>query len=204
MNRLTEWIGDKEKAIPQMDLKNNGHDRCMRKLANLEDLQDAGELLKLPCVVGDTVFAIFGNEVKRQTVRGILWRDGKIWVQDGNGSNLGSLGETVFLTQSRAEKALERMKTVEGVRLIDADQLDNEIAGFFMEITGNPKPATVVSECRKSFRRIIDEQPTAYDIDKVVKQIESMKTECENLYDMYDPNYFIDKAIDIVRKGGAE
>ena len=42
MERLTEWIGEGEdrKAIPRMDLKNNGHERCVRKLAEYEDLED--------------------------------------------------------------------------------------------------------------------------------------------------------------------
>lgn len=46
------------------------------------------------------------------------------------------------------------------MRLIDADELDEEVASFFMAITGNPKPVTVVRECRKSFQRMIEEQPT--------------------------------------------
>ena len=58
------------------------------------------------------------------------------------------------------------------MRLIDADALDDEIMYFFMAITGNPKQTTVVRECKSSFRKIINEQPTAYDVDKVVEQLE--------------------------------
>lgn len=47
-------------------------------------------------------------------------------------------------------------------RLIDADVLDNEVMNFFLAITGDPKQATIVRECKESFRRIIDEQPTVY------------------------------------------
>lgn len=60
------------------------------------------------------------------------------------------------------------------MRLIDADKLDEEIMHFSMAITGNPKLTTVVNECKSSFRRIIDEQPTAYDVDKVVEKLEQM------------------------------
>lgn len=46
------------------------------------------------------------------------------------------------------------------MRLIDADELNEEVTNFFMAITGNPRPTTVVRECRKSFQRMIEEQPT--------------------------------------------
>ncbi len=46
------------------------------------------------------------------------------------------------------------------MRLIDADALDEEVANFFLAITGNPKQATVVRECKKSFSEMIEEQPT--------------------------------------------
>lgn len=37
MERLTEWI-DEENAIPRMDLRNNGHEKCCRRLAAYEDI----------------------------------------------------------------------------------------------------------------------------------------------------------------------
>ena len=45
MERLTERTGEGQ-AIPRMDLKNNGHQRCMERLAEYEDLEERG---KLPC-----------------------------------------------------------------------------------------------------------------------------------------------------------
>lgn len=47
-------------------------------------------------------------------------------------------------------------------RLIDANTLDDEVMNLFIAITGNPKQTTVIRECKESFRRIIDEQPTVY------------------------------------------
>lgn len=55
MERLTERTGEGQ-AIPRMDLKNNGHQKCMERLAEYEDLEEQGKLLKLPCAVGDTVY----------------------------------------------------------------------------------------------------------------------------------------------------
>lgn len=52
-------------------------------------------------------------------------------------------------------------------RYIDADDLDDEVMRWFITITGNPKQHTVVNECKNSFRRMIEEQPTA-DVTSVV------------------------------------
>ena len=49
---------------------------------------------------------------------------------------------------------------------------------------------------------VINNMPTAYDVDKVVAQLEELKKECEDQLQDYDPNYFIDKAIKIVKGGG--
>ena len=54
------------------------------------------------------------------------------------------------------------------MRLIDADDLDYEVMQFFMTITGNPKQSTVVNECKRSFRNMIDEQPTVEATQKWV------------------------------------
>lgn len=47
----------------------------------------------------------------------------------------------------------------------------------------------------------VDRIPTAYDSDKVVEQLEELRKECEDPLQDYDPNYFIDKAIEIVKGG---
>lgn len=95
------------------------------------------------------------------------------------------------------------------MRLIDADRLDEEIRSFLLMITGNPKQSTVVNECKSSFRRIIDEQPTAYDVDRVAEQLEASAYltwptfNCEgDSNDDEDEVINIDKAIDIVKGGG--
>lgn len=51
MERLTEWIDDGEhrQAIPKTDIRNNGHNKCCNKLAEYEDLEEKGLLVRLPC-----------------------------------------------------------------------------------------------------------------------------------------------------------
>lgn len=65
MKRLTEWIdnGEDRQAVPKIDLRNNGHQRCCNKLAELEDLQEQGLLLKLPCKVGDKAYHVIEDNI---------------------------------------------------------------------------------------------------------------------------------------------
>lgn len=60
---------------------------------------------------------------------------------------------------------MDEVTNMSGKRLIDANALDDEVMNFFLAITGNPKQTTVVRECKESFRRMIDEQPTIYAND---------------------------------------
>lgn len=60
---------------------------------------------------------------------------------------------------------MDEVTNMSGKRLIDANALDDEVMIFFLAITGNPKQATVVRECKESFRGMIDEQPTIYADD---------------------------------------
>ena len=60
---------------------------------------------------------------------------------------------------------IDEAANMSGKRLIDANALDDEVMNFFLAITGNPKQTTVVRECKESFRRMIDEQPTIYADD---------------------------------------
>ena len=69
MERLTERTGN-GKAIPRMDLKSNGHQKCMERLAEYEDLEEQGKLPRLPCAIGDTVYEIFYDVIVERIVNG--------------------------------------------------------------------------------------------------------------------------------------
>lgn len=58
---------------------------------------------------------------------------------------------------------MDEASDMHGKRLIDANALDEEVRNFFLTIIGDPSQSTVVRECKESFRRIIDEQPTVYE-----------------------------------------
>ncbi len=60
---MTERTGEGQ-AIPRMDLKNNGHQRCMERLAEYEDLDEKGWLLIVPKIKKNkTLYWVWGNEI---------------------------------------------------------------------------------------------------------------------------------------------
>ena len=97
-------------------------------------------------------------------------------------------------------------------RLIDADKIDfNEV------FVGTSEFA---QDTRNAAQMLINNQPTAFDVDKVVEQIESIKEKeqgactdeqcrfCEYFNDCWDGDMCdklaLDKAIEIVKEGGVE
>lgn len=90
-------------------------------------------------------------------------------------------------------------------RLIDADVLKQELyQQWFMDIL---LTQTSSQDMFYALAQKIDEQPTAYDMDKVVEQLEKEKNpiyrEVESI--MGDrQNIKIDKAIEIVKGGGVD
>lgn len=88
------------------------------------------------------------------------------------------------------------------MRLIDADKLKEAINSSLN--TGKETFSTEI------IREAIDEQPTAFDVDKVVKQLKKRKAKFAALQKKYTSKYFEGKAdafefaIKIVKGGGVE
>ena len=127
MEGLTERTGEGQ-AIPRMDLKNNGHQKCMERLAEYEDLEEENKLLKLPCAVGDTVYRVHKgtklspdrtyeckvvgvkqeyNTLSVKLHANINEETYSIWVD--NWFDCCQLGYEFFLTKEAAEAALKEM-----------------------------------------------------------------------------------------------
>ena len=97
------------------------------------------------------------------------------------------------------------------MRLIDADKLILHLNDYALqespsdvESAGDRKVSRAVYKAITDCIRAVDEQPTVFDVDKVVEQLDELRKECEDPLQEYDPNYFIDKAIEIVKGGGVE
>lgn len=89
------------------------------------------------------------------------------------------------------------------MRLIDADRL---LADLKEE---NVLPICIQNLTKKNkqiirFENMIYEQPTAYDVDNVLEQLEDEKSHMSLLYDELEEVYksAIDDAIEIVKSGG--
>ena len=103
-------------------------DDVIDKLAEYEDLEEQGRLIKLPCKVGDTVYYISEGFIEPCTVETIFISD--YTDKDGNCSYIAEIhydredcpyvsteiyftdiGKTVFLTQAEAEQKLKEMES---------------------------------------------------------------------------------------------
>lgn len=96
-------------------------EEVLEKLYELENKQEQGLLIELPCKVGDTVYQIgkghyeIGTDITEYTVTAITIskRDITISVKDENqlGFPISAvyLGKRLYLTRSEAEEALAKM-----------------------------------------------------------------------------------------------
>lgn len=136
MERLTERIkrlqkddlivytnGKYEDTIPT-EMTNDDIRAVLKKLADYEDLEEQGLLVRLPCKVGDTVYKVNAGAkqpIIPMTVSEIHFlcykneravRFDAIGKEDMGEScyRLEDIGRIVFLTHEEAEKKLEEMK----------------------------------------------------------------------------------------------
>lgn len=89
------------------------------------------------------------------------------------------------------------------MRLIDTDKLKKDI--LLQNILGEP-----IQKIIDRYIHIVDEQPTAFDVDKVVEQLETRKTRAAALQEKNISEYFegetdaFEFALKIVKGGGVE
>lgn len=86
------------------------------------------------------------------------------------------------------------------MRLIDADKLKKDI--LLQNILGEP-----IQNIIDRYIHIVDEQPTAFDVDKVVGELKRDKfieSECILSYVHQGYNAGLSRAIEIVKGGGVE
>lgn len=91
--------------------ENNRHN-VLQKLADYEDLEEQGRLIKLPCKVGDTVYVIVGKNISAQKIqRATIDSEMKIeFCTKRRGFTLFDIGKTVFLVKSEAEAKLKELR----------------------------------------------------------------------------------------------
>lgn len=127
MERLTQWVddGDSKKAIPRVDIRNNGHNKCCNKLAEYEELEEQGLLVRLPCKVGTEVFCFFPGDshytkcqIKKIEICPSIFGNICYFAEPVGKRGCccryfdNEFGKFLFLTLEEAEKKLEEMRNV--------------------------------------------------------------------------------------------
>lgn len=125
MERLTEkldkmiWFKDQGLKIEPCEMNSHHCRMILEKLADYEDLEEQGLLVRLPCKVGDTVYVPTRNFVSelRITMVSVDMHEAYFsWILNSgiypnlDGFSKSKLGKSVFLTREEAEKKLEEMK----------------------------------------------------------------------------------------------
>ena len=93
--------------------------KLYKHLAEYEDLEEQGLLLKLPCKIGTTVYDIrwWDNITKKVKVDGETYYKTvfkhKVSKSKFSLHDYDDIGKEVFLTKEEAEKALERLECAE-------------------------------------------------------------------------------------------
>lgn len=95
----------------------DNYHNVLQKLADYEDLEEQGLLLRLPCKLGDTVYSIAndGKIYPVKATREVRIVNGVLYIicESCKYSDLVSyddIGKTVFLTKSEAEAKLKELR----------------------------------------------------------------------------------------------
>ena len=103
---------DEEKSCKNCPIQN-----AFEKLAEYEDLEEQGLLLRLPCKIGDIVYAIDGKNIQTLEAKDdIALISGKVCIFAENCHyadyiSYDMIGKTVFLTQAEAEQKLKEKES---------------------------------------------------------------------------------------------
>ena len=95
----------------------NNYHNVLQKLADYEDLEEQGFLLRLPCKLGDTIYSIAndGKIYPVKATREVRIVNGVLYIicESCRYSDLVSyddIGKTIFLTKSEAEAKLKELR----------------------------------------------------------------------------------------------
>lgn len=119
MERLTERIYDVPDGESGVWVKQHDYISAAEKLADYEDAEEQGLLLRLSCKVGDIVYAPTRNFVSELRIILISVEKNRVffhWMLNTgiypklDGFNDFDIGKTVFLTNEDAEAKLKEME----------------------------------------------------------------------------------------------
>ena len=88
---------------------------ALDRLADYEDAEEQGLLVRMPCKVGDTVYECDAIRIYESTIRRIIFETEHIAFDER------AIGNTVFLTREKAKAALKAKEKAEDDRDITMD-----------------------------------------------------------------------------------
>lgn len=123
MERLTEWKYGKKLLAKTKFSGDFGSANVLNRLAEYEDLEEQGLLLRLPCKVGSTLYQPISNrQINEYKVIGLCfditrnefmyeaaYQIGLEWYKTT--CDFDRINKTVFLTQEEAEHKLKEMES---------------------------------------------------------------------------------------------
>lgn len=112
---LTRLTHKRESGMKSGYWSPNRKEELVEKLAEYEDLEEQGKLLKLPCAVGDTIYAIYSDEDSSfiEEPKVVEVSTHRVWI-DSAYFDYDDFGKTVFLTRQEAEAALKELERGKG------------------------------------------------------------------------------------------
>ncbi len=105
MERLTEWKDDKKLLVKTKFSGDFGSSNILIALAEYEDLEEQGLLLRLPCKVGDIVYRVINQ---RDNYDDTIYQIVSATIFEL--SMIDKIGKTIFLTKTEAEQKLKEME----------------------------------------------------------------------------------------------
>ena len=116
MKRLTEWKDDKKLLAKTKFSGDFGSANVLNRLAEYEDLEEQGLLLRLPCKLGTTVYnTTWWDDITEKVKVGgkTFYRTvhkHKVSKSTFSLLDIYEFGKTVFLTRKEAEQKLKEME----------------------------------------------------------------------------------------------
>ena len=117
MERLTEWKDDRKLLAKTKFSGDFGSANVLSRLAEYEDAEEQGLLVRFPVPIGTTVYEFEPlNKIDKgctaRTVIKYTVYDDSIWFNfaDGYMKDIKDFGKTVFLTREAAEQKLKKWR----------------------------------------------------------------------------------------------
>lgn len=113
MERLTERIDNIPDGEPGVWVKQHDYISAAHKLADYEDAEEQGLLVKLPCKPGDTIYYVADGKITEKHVIGFLYTNQLYIVIEEFNFNCPAavIGHALFVTRAEAEAKLKEMES---------------------------------------------------------------------------------------------